>query len=299
MRSLIAGDVERYHAQMTVLSALAIALSLAEGAAAPTRAPEVDEAIRRGDEHYARRAEGSRQGPADPREIEAAVGSYRQAVVAAPTDADALFRLLRALHFEGAFCGLDGERQKALFDEGRRLGQAAVDRLERSVEGKKPEDRLAALRLVPGAAEVYFWTAACWGQWALVRGKFAAARQGVAGKVRDLAQTVVDLDPQLEEGGGYRVLGRLHDQAPHIPFVTGWVSKDKAVEYLRRAYAIAPYNLVTRFFLAEAILEHDSARRDEARRLLKSSVDDPPRPEYLIEDRYYAEQARARLAGLK
>jgi hypothetical protein len=137
------------------------------------------------------------------------------------------------------------------------------------------------LRRVPHAAEVYFWTAACWGQWALGRGKLAAAREGVAGKLRDLAQTVIDLDAGLEEGGGDRVLGRLHHQAPRIPFLTGWVSKEKALVHLRRSYAIAPNNSATRFFLADAILDLEPRSREEALRLLRACRDDPPRPEYL------------------
>jgi hypothetical protein len=95
------------------------------------------------------------------------------------------------------------------------------------------------------------------------------------------------------------VLGRLHDEAPKVLFFTGWVSKDKALALLRQSYAIAPQNSVTRFFLAEAILEHEPKGADEARRLLRSCVEDPLRPEYLVEDRHYADLARARLAGLK
>jgi hypothetical protein len=60
-----------------------------------------------------------------------------------------------------------------------------------------------------------------WGEWALSTGKFEAARTGAAEKIRDYALTVIGVDPEFEEGGGYRIVGRLNDQAPWIPFITG------------------------------------------------------------------------------
>jgi len=252
-----------------------------------------------GDAHYARRAEGaSPAGRADPREVEAALALYRRALAEAPEDGEVVFRVLKALNFRGAFCGAGDESRKAIYDEARQLGQAFVDRQRKRLEGLRSEERLAALRRVPRAAEIHYWTGASWGQWALVRGKLAAARQGVAGRVRDLAQAVIALDPALEEAGGYRLLGRLHDQAPRIPLITGWVSRDKALANLRQAMELAPASVVTRFFLAEAILDHDEAQAGEARLLLRSCADATPRPELLVEDAFYAAEARGRLAAL-
>jgi hypothetical protein len=208
---------------------------------------------------------------------------------------EALGRLLQALHFRGVYCGASPEARKPIFEEGRSLGQTAVDRLEKQVSGRGEPERLAALRAVPGAASVFYWTTAHWGEWALVRGKFAAAKSGVAGKVRDLAQTVADIDPNLDEGGAFRVLGRLHDQAPHIPLITGWVSKRKGIEYLRRSLALGPENRVTWLFLGEALLEHEPASKAEALSLLQRCASSPPRPERAVEDAHYAELARATL----
>lgn len=247
-------------------------------------------ALAEADALYARRA--------DAGNIDAAIQLYRRALTGNAADGDVLSKLLRALHFKGAFGDAAPAVRTAAFDEGRRLGQAFVDSNERALP-RRGSTRIEALRRVPRAADVYFWTAACWGQWALTRGKLAAARHGVAGKLRDLAQTVVDLDVTLEEGGGDRVLGRLHHQAPRIPFVTGWVSREKALLHLRRSHAIAPHNSATRFFLAEAILDHELRNKEEALRLLRACRDDRPRPEYLVEDRFYAEEARRRLAAIQ
>jgi tetratricopeptide (TPR) repeat protein len=277
----------------------AVLLALAALLPRFARAADVSALVAAGDTHYARRAQGARGGVALPRETDLALQSYRRAFEAAPGDLFVLARLLRALNFRGAFCGAGVEAQRRIFDEGRRRGQAAVDRLEAGVGGRGDEARMAGLRAVPGAPAVYYWTAACWGQWALARGRFAAARAGVAGRVRGLAQTVVALDPALEEGGGHHVLGRLHLQSPRIPFLTGWVSKAKAVEHLRKSYELGPRNPVTWFFLAEAILDHEPARAAEARALLRKCIDTPPRADYHVESLDYAARARARLAEMR
>ena len=146
---------------------------------------------------------------------------------------------------------------------------------------------------------LHFWTAVAWGEWAVARGKFAAARQGAGGRIRDLGQAVVDLDPALEQGGGYRILGRLHDKSPKIPFVTGWVSHDKSIVYLRKALELGPQNTVNQVFLAEAILEHDRSQRDEARALLQRCASATPRPEFLVEDAHYADVSRRLLAQMR
>jgi hypothetical protein len=284
-----------YHGLLA--SSVVLAALLYAGASA-SAGDEVAALVSEGDAHYARRAEGARGGTADPRQADLAIESYRRALSAAGGDLAVLSRLLRALNFRGDFCGADLAARKKIFDEGRRLGQAAVDRLEAGVKGTAGPERIARLQSTPAAAGTYFWTAALWGQWALTQGTFAAARAGVAGRVRDLAETVIALDPALEEGGGYRVLGRLHDQAPRIPLLTGWVSKAKAVEYLRKSYELGPRNPVTWFFLGEAILDHDPAHADEGRQMLRKCVDTPPRSDYHVESLHYAERARSRLAAL-
>src|SRR6185503_3340067 len=105
-------------------------------------------------------------------------------------------------------------------------------------------------------------------------------------------------DPSFEQGGGERILGRLHDQCPRIPLLTGWISHGKAVAYLRQALARGPENTVNQFFLAEALLNHEPAAQDEARRLLEACARAVPRPEYAVEDAWYVELSQQRLATL-
>jgi hypothetical protein len=282
-------------------SVFGLTLTAATGSAARPEPParDVAEMLAEADDHYARRAEGARGELALPGPVEAAIAGYRRASSLHPTSTEARFRLLRALFFRATFCGAGGEEKRRLFEEARHIGDDGVTRLEKAAAGRKGVSRVAALRGMPGAGEVYFWAGVAWGEWALLRSRLAAAGAGAPGRIRDVAQTVIDVDPDMEEGGGYRLLGRLHDQSPSVPFLTGWVSHETALVCLRKAYAVAPYNTVNQVFLAEAILRHDPRHREEALTLLARCAAVEPRDEYRVEDAHYAALARGLLAGVR
>lgn len=270
---------------------LAGALLLAAAASCPEA---VTPLLERGDARYAARAEGAEGGTAATASIDAAIAAYREAFATCPQPA-VRFRVLRALFFRGAFSGAAEREKRAFFDEAKALAESGVAELEK---GAGKEKRLARLRETPDAVALYFWSAVVWGEWAQVRGTLPAVFDGAAGKIRDLAATVVALDPEFESRGGDRVLGRLHDRCPKVPLVTGWVSRDKALVHLRRSLEADPANTVTQLFLAEALLERGPGERKEARGLLERCAAAAPRERYLVEDAHYIAEARRILAGL-
>lgn len=190
---------------------------------------------------------------ADTTIINQAIDLYRRAAAEAvgPEREEATWKLLRAYWFKGSYTTADRNEKKAIFDEGKEIG-------------------LEAAREFPESAGVNLWLAALWGTWAEAYGKVKAAKKGAAGKIRKLCEKVIELDPAFNDAGGYRVLGRLHFKSPKIPLILGWPSKKKAVEYLEKAYAIAPDNLFTKLYLAEALFKRK--QRDRAVDLLNEIV---------------------------
>jgi tetratricopeptide (TPR) repeat protein len=271
------------------------------------RSPSFDENVEEGDQHWYIRADGSQGSHADPREIDLAIGSYRQALSVDPNSLAARWRLMRALFFKGEYTMDDTDMKKKIFDEGRVLGEETVQVIRREAGSRAGGDMAdaSAVELAPffkdspDVVGCFFWASASWGKWALAYGKFQAVRQGAAGKIRDLATAVTLMNDQYGEGGGYRVLGRLYHQTPYVPFITGWASTRDAVKYLRRAYAIGPLNSVNRLYLAEALWDLDRDTRNEAIALAEGLEQDAPRPEYLVEDRRSQELARSLLESWK
>src|SRR4029078_4754936 len=112
-------------------------------------------------------------------------------------------------------------------------------------------------RRIPGAGETFLWDAINWGEWALAYGKMAAAREGAADRIRREATIAMLVDPRMGGGAAQGVLGRLHDQTPRIPFLTGWASSKEAVRFLNESLKVDPTNKITKSVFAEAIVSKD------------------------------------------
>ncbi len=258
------------------------------------RPPGSNPLITEADGHYGRREDGRTGALASGREIALAIAGYDRAAQA-PDNAEARWKLARALCFKGSDTGLDEEGQKAVYDKARAAGEEAIQIVERRVRNPMPFDT----KHDPDAAPSYFWAAVAWGQWALATGKVEAARKGAAEKVRDYATAVIGIDQTFEDAGGFRVLGRLHDQTPRIPFVTEWVSHDEAVWNLRLAIKIEPRSLINRLFLAEALASGSAADKTEALALAQGVATDAPSPVRLVEELKIQSDARKDLERWK
>ncbi|HWZ84792.1 MAG TPA: hypothetical protein VN032_01240 [Thermoanaerobaculia bacterium] len=255
---------------------------------------------------YLRRQEGRVGAKASPGMINQAIALYDKAT-ADPHYVEARWKLMRALYFKGCYTGLDDDSKKAVFEKAKRVGDDAVAILDSSLEEKGikgfiefgPEALAGNLKDRSDAAPTFYWAAACWGQWAVASGALEAARKGAADKIRDYGLTVIGLDPEFEEGGGYRIVGRLHDQAPWIPFITGWVSHDEALKYLRLANQVNARNFANRHFLAEALHRGDAKEQAEAVAIEQALVAASPSPQRLVEELSMQELARQTLADWK
>ncbi len=260
-------------------------------------APDVAALVSEGDRHFDARARNAEGARCDPAEVNAALASYRRALAADPDSLPARTGMLRSLFFRGGFCGESRAVQKRTFEEAKRLAGESQERLERRVGARVRRGRSGPFRDVEGASALVFWCGVAWGQWSLDH-KLAAAWQGAGGRIRDLAETAVALAPTYEQGAPHIVLGRLHAESPKVPLMTGFVSRRKGLEQLRKAVALSPGNTVALWFLADAVLEHEPASRAEALQLLRACAGASPRLDYLVEDRHYARLARERLEAL-
>ncbi|HWS72085.1 MAG TPA: hypothetical protein VN605_08220, partial [Thermoanaerobaculia bacterium] len=118
---------------------------------------------------------------------------------------------------------------------------------------------------------------------------------GAADRIRRESTIAMLIDPKLDGGGPARVLGRLHDQTPHVPFLTGWASSREAVKYLNESLKNDPTNKITRVFLAEAMVNNNSDTKPQAVQMLKDVLASPNDPLYEVEQAQAQDDARALL----
>jgi tetratricopeptide (TPR) repeat protein len=264
--------------------------------------PAQDGPMAAGDAAWARRAEGHQGDRALPGPVDEAIAAYGRAAKEQPDRLEATWKLLRALHYKGEFATQSKEGRQQAFARGKEAAEAGIDRLARKLGGRQKLDAMTpaqaakAVSAIPEAKPLFLWGAVHWGLWGDVFGRLAAARQGVGDRVRRYSEILIALDERYEDAAGHRILGRLHTLAPKVPFVTGWVDRDKAVAELRRAVALGPDNLDNHLFLAEALLEHQPGKAAEARDILRRLLARKPVPELVVEQERTLVNARALLA---
>ncbi len=192
---------------------------------------------------------------ADTTHINAAMSLYSSVLQNDPDRSrrtEALWKLLQAYYFKGQFGTDDLKLKKKIYAEGLDIGEQYVNQLNESVE-------------------VYSWLGITWARWAEVYGIFAAARKGVANKVKFYGERALELDEEYLGAGAYRLLGMLNYSVPNIPFILTWPSKAVGLEYLEKAHAIAPNNLYNKMYLAEVL--YDQKQHTRAKKLLNEIIE--------------------------
>ena len=162
-----------------------------------------------------------------------AIDAYERAVDARPERLEARWKLLRALHFRGEFSS--EEDAVASFERGRVVSEAGIEALTRRLQLSEPLDELEAheIRAIVDAsaekrsdvARLYFWAAINWGAASRSMSPVTVVRRGVANRIHRYTRAAIALEPTYDEGGAFRLLGRLHASLPGFPsFRAGWTA---------------------------------------------------------------------------
>lgn len=262
-----------------------------------------------GDSAWARRAEGERAGRPLRGPILEAVSSYERVLTARPDDLGACWKLLRALHFTGEFASQDPAEKVRIFDRARDVSKKGLELLsDRVSPGMRLEeiepDTIASHLEATGissseVARLYFWSAINLGAWSRSAGLLSAVRQGVANRIHRYTLISIALEPEYDDGGAFRLLGRLHAELPRVPFISSWVQRDQSLPLLERAYAMAPGNPGNRLLLALTLLDLAPEKQTDAVELLEQVAALPPRPTMRIEDLAMRKEARERLSAVR
>jgi tetratricopeptide (TPR) repeat protein len=200
----------------------------------------------------------------------AASALWATAVEQDPRDFDAAWKLARVSYWLGGHA--PEKERRAHLERGMQAARAAI-----ALEPKRPEG--------------HFWLAANMGTLAESFG----LRNGLRyrGQVKQALETVLQLDPAFMNGSADRVLGRWYFRVPRL---FGGSNK-RAEEHLRASLKYDENSTISRFFLAEVLI--DENRREEARAELEKIVDGPLSEEWAPEDQEYKTKAAALLPRIK
>jgi len=202
---------------------------------------------------------------------------------------DINFNLIESLYFFGHFISSEQSEKEKIFEEALNISKETLEILKQMAS--RPDlfslslDKQAEiLKPISGSADAIFWASITWGLWGMTFGDLKAALNDVAGKCANYSELLILLDPNFADGGGYRLLGRLHTVVPRIPLFTMWIDRQKGIKLLEQAVTISTKDPRNEFFLAEALLKYKPEKISYALELLNKISSREISGDYRIEE---------------
>ncbi|MBR6448749.1 MAG: hypothetical protein IKS96_02175 [Fibrobacter sp.] len=131
----------------------------------------------------------------------------------------------------------------------------------------------SAYEKFPGNREIAHVYASTLSMWGSERNVFTSLKEGIAGKVRDVATAAED----------WQILGRAHFVLPYVPLILPWPDEKLADKYLTMALEKNRKDIYNYYFLAD--LRYDQKRYDDAMELIVQGLAEGYREDYVLEDK--------------
>lgn len=253
------------------LACALLALSLAAGGGTAAAASPLERGIAAYESHIDDVDLEAISVPPEP--FDTAIKHLKVAVADAASREEAGRYLLHAFYLKGTYAVEHRDQKRSVFSQGREYARRLT-------------------QTYPANAELVLLYAANLGRWGQAHGILRAAREGVAGRLRELARRAADLDEAAGGGGAYRLLAQVHYQTPKIPLLLSWPSQDEALGYLQKAVEIAPHHPANNALYGRYL--HESGQEAEGLRYLRQASRMAPRraPRFLLEDARYIRMAQ-------
>lgn len=145
----------------------------------------------------------------------------------------------------------------------------------------------------PRQPEVLVWYATVLSTYASIKGGIGVLPD--VKKARALLEEAISIDPHVENGFAYGVLGALYARVPGWPVAFG--SKDKARANLIKAVQTSPQGSDANYYYGDFLV--DVGDYAEARKHLDIAQRAPVRKDYEIQDRGRKEEIASSLAKLR
>lgn len=224
-----------------------------------------------GDSCYLARAFNANGDKADITNINTMISAYKKALLDPTVHEKAAEGLLSAYYFSLRFGDSEKNKRKATLDQAKAYGE--------DLHAIYPKNRRIA--------QLYIYILSMWGA---ETNPLRAIKQGVARKIKDLADSISD----------YQVLGRSHQILPYIPIILSWPDKKLAEKYLTKALKEDPKDPFNYFFLSENRFHQGLYK--EANRLVKVGLDLGVRTDFFLEDkrgRWYLKELEKKIEARK
>ena len=218
---------------------------------------------------YEIRAEGAVGLMAKPETIDKAIATLEKAYLLASTEETGVY-IIKCYNYKGRFACAKGSDKKSVFEKGKNLGEALLEKY-------------------PNSAPVLFEYVCVLGLWANEIGPLKAGWDGVIGKMKTNTEKLVATDRTYSYCAGERILGLLYLKAPYIPLVLTWPDNEDALNLLEKSVKCSFQDFGNVFYYAEAL--HINKQEAKALEYMKKIITMTPRKELYLEDLQFKKDA--------
>ena len=195
---------------------------------------------------------------ADLAKAKQAADLYEQALAADPKNEEAAWKAARVIYWIGRNTKGDEAKVK-VFERGIANAEKAVAINAKSLGG-------------------HYWLGVSYGLYGSAKG--ISKSLSLINPIKEEMAAVIEQDPKYDEGGPYRVLGRLYFK---VPGIFGGSNSD-AIENLNTAIKYGPTRWLNHLYLAEVYIDEDENQK--AKKLLEQVIKGPApqglEPEYAM-----------------
>ena len=229
-------------------------------------ADSFDNLIKQGDVYYNKRNEITETTKAIEN-IEKAIVFYEKALKQNENDV-IFYKLTKAIEFKYSFLATDEKFRQEKWDALKSL----IDRINKYCE-KNNCDK---------SKYIVYSRAISTGRFGELLNIMEAVSEGIAGKIKEYAEKLLQIDDSFENHAAYIILGRMHYKAPNVIFLLTWPDKKKSKEYLEKYLQKEPESLTGVYFLADTL--YDLGEKEKAKELYEKVLNAKPRKNFYYED---------------
>ncbi|MCP2519514.1 hypothetical protein NLC26_00395 [Candidatus Aminicenantes bacterium AC-708-M15] len=200
-----------------------------------------------------------------------AMSLYEEIIKIDPQNYEAHWKLAKTIYYIGEH--LTSKKEKlALYKKGIEIAKKAV-------------------KLGPDKPEGHFFLAVLYGVYGQTRGVLKSLF--LVDDIKKEVYKTIRIDPTIECGGPYQLLGRLYYELPG--FFGG--SKKRSLKLLLKAKSICDSDPLTYLYLADTYLA--LGKKDKAIEELRKVIEMEPHPDLIPETKEYKKQAEEKLRELE
>lgn len=223
--------------------------------------------------HYNNRAEVYSELKADQTNINKAIACFKKALN--ENELEASIYLLKSYYFKTTFTEVTDSEKEALLNFAHTFGTKQMNKFPESVD------------------LLYYYTIN-YGKRAELIGIMKAAKEGVAGEMKRLAERLIELDPEYKGGKGQMILGILHLRTP---WIIRWADNDEAKRLIEESLELNPNNFSSNLYYAEVLIEE--GEEEKAVSILEKLITKLPSTDSLLEDSREIAEAKNLLLACK